>query len=1626
MKSFARGVRISVVPRFVLGLIVSLTAPAQIPTITLNGAGAGRVFEGLGGVSAGASSRLLIDYPEPYRSQILDYLFKPNYGASLQHLKVEIGGDVNSTEGSEPSHMHSATDQNYGRGYEWWLMQQAKLRNPTITLEALEWGAPGWIGNGKFFSQDNIDYILNFIRGAKNNYGLTIDEVGIRNETDFDANWIISLKAALQQAGLSTRVIAADQASAEIVNQMVANSALMSAVDIVGIHYPRGDRGPIVQLPGSKSIWASEEGAWRGDWVGASYLARVYNGNYISTKITLSEIWNPVTSYYDVFLFPGSGMMYANTPWSGAYNVQPAIWATAHTTQFAQPGWHYVDSSSGRFGGGGSYVTLKNGSDYSFIAETTQEGNNETVAFNIAGGLSTGPVHVWKTDANVQFVQQSDIIPVNGSFTFTFLAGSIYSLTTTTGQSKGSAVSPPPSSFPFPYADTFESYTPAAEPKYFSAVNGSFEIANCAGGRSGLCLRQAAVGTPIPWHSIGVFEPLSVLGSSGWANYQVSADVLLEQAGTAKLVGRFGGEDANTGDVLAYQFYVDGNGNWTLRRNNYGLLSYGTVPFSLNTWHNLKLVFNNNQIQGAIDGVTITSITDNSYASGYVGLGTQTWTNAQFDNFHIDLLPGSSPVIPQYQMSPTATSQTAGYEVYNAIDGYPNTFWSSAYTCEGGCRPMAPLPQSLTLALGGSFNVAKLRYLPRQDNNLAGTITAYNVYVSSDGVNFTPVATGNWALNATEKSVSFTPTDGSYVRLEAVQGLAGYATAAEINVEFTSSNGNPTPTISSLTPGSAAPGSPGFTLTVSGGNFVNGSTVRWQGSDRSTSFSSSTLLTADVPASDLTTAGPASVTVFNPTPGGGTSNSQAFSISAPSSSGGGGEGGNGTVGSGSAFVTAYTVTGRLLRNDFMGWVGLKLTAGSASMSVSAVGRVCVSGNSGAHIVKLVSASTGQDVAGGSAAVNMAGCTPGQFAYSALASAISLTPGASYYLVSQEAAGGDRWYDFGAVSTTSDAAVSNSVYSINSANWITINGANTSYVPTNMQYSLSVGASVTQYLLSTGVTGSGTITANPSSSTGLYNSGASVQLTATPASGYSFVNWSEDVSGSTNPQTVNMTAEHTVTANFQPVAPAPVTQYLLSTSVTGSGSIAANPSSSTGLYDSGTPVQLTATAASGYSFVNWSGDVSGSTNPQTVNMTAAHTVTANFQPVPSGGGETGGGSAGGAFVTGYSVNGRPVRNDFGGWVGMKLTVGTTALSVNAVGRVCVSGNSRTHVVKLVSAATGQDVAGGSAAVDMAGCTPAQFAYSALASAINLGAGASYYLVSQEAVGGDKWYDSGAVSTASDAGVNKSVYSVDSANWITINGANTSYVTPNMQYSLSGGAPVTQYLLSTAVTGSGTITANPSSSTGLYDSGTPVQLTATAASGYSFVNWSGDVSGSTNPQTVNMTAAHTVTANFQPVPSGVSGGTGTAFVTGYSVNGRAVRNDFGGWVGMKVTVGAAVLSVNSVGRICAPGNSKTHAVKLVSAATRLDVAGGSATVNMAGCTPGQFVYTALGGAINLTAGTSYYLVSQEVAGGDQWYDIAGVSTTADAAVNNSVYSNGLSWITISSANTSYVPPNLQYSK
>ncbi|MDD5527420.1 MAG: hypothetical protein PHO56_00375 [Patescibacteria group bacterium] len=100
--------------------------------------------------------------------------------------------------------------------------------------------------------------------------------------------------------------------------------------------------------------------------------------------------------------------------------------------------------------------------------------------------------------------------------------------------------------------------------------------------------------------------------------------------------------------------------------------------------------------------------------------------------------------------------------------------------------------------------------------------------------------------------------------------------------EFVQATDNPIPTIVSISPSSKTVGDAQFTLTVNGSNFVSASQVKFNGSNRTTTFVNSTQLTAIIPATDMLTAtNTVQLTIFNPTPGGGTSNAQTFTVNNP-------------------------------------------------------------------------------------------------------------------------------------------------------------------------------------------------------------------------------------------------------------------------------------------------------------------------------------------------------------------------------------------------------------------------------------------------------------------------------------------------------------------------------------------------------------------------------------------------------------------------------------------------------------------------------------------------------------------------------------------------------------------------
>ncbi|XP_076461151.1 galactocerebrosidase-like isoform X2 [Babylonia areolata] len=512
--------------------------------------GLGRRFDGVGGISGGgATSKLLVNYPEKQRKEILDYLFKPNFGASLQILKVEIGGDVQSTDGTEASHMHNSWEENYQRGYEWWLMVEAKKRNPNIKLYGLPWGFPGWIGEGTRNPYHNpevtADYIVCWIKGAKAHYNLTIDYVGIWNERPYNITYIKTLRRVLDARGLTQVRIAAPDAphdDLDIAVHINQDPELAAAIYSVGCHYP-GTKSTEEALKTGKPLWASEDYSTFNDEVGGGCWARILNKNYVVGHFTATISWNLIASYYSPLPFYRDGLMTAVEPWSGNYIVETPIWMTAHTTQFTDIGWSYLRHGAGVgiLEGGGSYVALvsPDGKDLTIVIETMSHDHSkcirpalppyhvvpQVITIKLGGSFGNIPqMEQWYSklgfsgQPTTMFQARQPVQFKNGTASLTLGVDEVYTLTTLTRGHKGQYPAPPPSKpFPLPYADDFEGYALHQEPYNLAQQTGSYEIVR--GDTShGQVVRQMVLQTPVHWcEADTINKSLNIIGNSRWS-----------------------------------------------------------------------------------------------------------------------------------------------------------------------------------------------------------------------------------------------------------------------------------------------------------------------------------------------------------------------------------------------------------------------------------------------------------------------------------------------------------------------------------------------------------------------------------------------------------------------------------------------------------------------------------------------------------------------------------------------------------------------------------------------------------------------------------------------------------------------------------------------------------------------------------------------------------------------------------------------------------------------------------------------------------------------------------------------------------------------------------------------------
>jgi hypothetical protein len=371
-------------------------------------------FDGLGGVSAGTGPRLLVDYEEPTRAHILDYLFLPNFGAGIQTLKIEIGGGGDSTQGTEASHEPRRGVLVPDAGYEFWIAKEAKARNPRILLYGLAWNFPGWVNNDSDgsagpgvqnqrqlwsanFSVAAGSYLADWLAVARDSHGLHVDTIGWQNEHTWRSEWVVDFRRTLDARGFSgVRIAVGDcgpgpgYQTPDITERIKGDPALNAAASIVGLHYPVSIMP--VQANASfyeglwslnQTLWSSEEFSTYADSSGGRCLAKLFSRNYIDARLTASLVWDMLWSSFDGLACSGQGILWAAEPWSGAYAVADPVWSMAHHTQFTEPGWLYLEKGRGagylpKPGGAdgfwGSFVGLvsntSSAADFTLVVET--------------------------------------------------------------------------------------------------------------------------------------------------------------------------------------------------------------------------------------------------------------------------------------------------------------------------------------------------------------------------------------------------------------------------------------------------------------------------------------------------------------------------------------------------------------------------------------------------------------------------------------------------------------------------------------------------------------------------------------------------------------------------------------------------------------------------------------------------------------------------------------------------------------------------------------------------------------------------------------------------------------------------------------------------------------------------------------------------------------------------------------------------------------------------------------------------------------------------------------------------------------------------------------------------------
>ena len=551
-------------------------------TLDLTGQTAGgQRYDGIG-IIADATTKLLYSYEEPYRSQLVEYFFKPQFAASLDILKVEVAGDGQQTLGTSSSHQHTKDEKpNFTRGMLWWLMRSAKALNPSVIFYGLPWTYPGWVQSP--YSAAAAEYLATWLDGARA-LNLSVSYIGLaQNERPacgpserptcasivqkrqvFDAHGHKDVKIVAPDAFDFTRTAKGDS------QMLLSNPAANAAVAVLGVHgaAPLNELyGPVQDwmTNGERPLWNSENEA---GYMGVRFLGRAIVRAYVETNATGFIEWPITNGAYDHLPFMDNILpSHATQPWSGHYNMSTHIWCFAHHTQFSSPGWRFDRANSKFLRGGGSVVTKRSsdGKWFTSVIETVpcedmpvgphddvrvtpQNCYNmsalpQAVVLKLPAGVMGSKVAVWISDVrsdvnhSLWFNRQADqALHADGTVMLHVPPSRLITVTNQLNKGyKGSHPLPPPAApFPLPFKVNFSETAAGTKyssvPQYFLDQRGVFEVTTRA--PYGVVLRQQAPQPEVVWIP-GPSEPVTIVGDWTWTQYNVTAVVMLLDMGPA-------------------------------------------------------------------------------------------------------------------------------------------------------------------------------------------------------------------------------------------------------------------------------------------------------------------------------------------------------------------------------------------------------------------------------------------------------------------------------------------------------------------------------------------------------------------------------------------------------------------------------------------------------------------------------------------------------------------------------------------------------------------------------------------------------------------------------------------------------------------------------------------------------------------------------------------------------------------------------------------------------------------------------------------------------------------------------------------------------------------------------------